>query len=93
MARVEMENQNESHAAVSGHLGEELLERLQSARRSADANNERFFLFALNNRSEIFGRSRLEAFFLSWPCGWFFLFYHRLRSLHTLRLYLVIDAE
>jgi hypothetical protein len=34
-----MKNQNESHAAVRGHLGEELLERSQSARGSADADN------------------------------------------------------
>ena len=39
MARVQMKNQNESHAAVTGHLGEELLERSQSARGSADADN------------------------------------------------------
>ena len=41
MARVEMQYQNESHAAVGGHIGKELLERFQSARGSSDANNER----------------------------------------------------
>ena len=75
MGRVQMKNQNESHAAVRGHLGEELLERSQSARGSADADDER--AFALNRRSRDSMPRRCPGFFLSRPCGRFFLLGHR----------------
>ena len=62
MARVQMKNQNESHAAVRGHLGEEMLERFQSARGSADANNERVLLLS-RGEVEILGREDFRGFF------------------------------
>jgi hypothetical protein len=72
VGRVEVLDDDKCHAAVFGNVGEELFQRLQSARRSADADNGkgglrrfdrrcgRLFLFDLDD----FGRCRS----LLWLC-------------------------
>jgi len=41
VVRIEVLHQDESHAAVRWHAGEERLERGQAARRGADADDQR----------------------------------------------------
>src|SRR5678815_4034264 len=80
MARVQMKNQNESHAAVWWHLGEELLERSQSARGSSDSNNGKVFLFLLKSRSRSSDPGRFPGFFCA-DRGMFFLCSYHIGSL------------
>ena len=80
MGRVQMKNQNESHAAVRGHLGEELLERSQSARGSSDSNNGKVFLFLLKSRSRSSDPGRFPGLFCA-DRGVFFLCSYHIGSL------------
>ena len=63
MTRVQMKNQNETHAAIRGHLGKESLEGFQSARGGANSNNEKVFCLLLKGEVEVLAREDFRRVF------------------------------